>query len=186
MNKVFAAKLPNGSTGLSEGDGQGMSLAAFSRAPGTIPSHVNPPHPSDNLLLGSPEEPKIAVATSSAAPTRVANAAPPEQSEGLFSSLARKMGLGGASAADTTASAPPPAAAPTKKLTEAKSPRPEGSIPKAKSAETRQAARPPLKPSISDQPAAATADAPPPTAPATLPAPSRSCRPIHLKAASRR
>ena len=38
MNRVFAAKLPEASTGLSEGgDGQGLSLAALSRAPGTIP-----------------------------------------------------------------------------------------------------------------------------------------------------
>ena len=38
MNRVFAAKLPDGSTGLSEGgDGQGLSLLALSRAPGTIP-----------------------------------------------------------------------------------------------------------------------------------------------------
>ena len=45
MNKVFAAKLPNGDTGLSEGgEGQSLSLLAMSRAPGTIPSHVNPPH----------------------------------------------------------------------------------------------------------------------------------------------
>ena len=44
MNKVFAAKLPDGTTGLSEGgDGQGLSLLALSRAPGTIPSTVNPP-----------------------------------------------------------------------------------------------------------------------------------------------
>ena len=49
MNKVFAAKLPDGSTGLSEGgDGQGLSLLALSRAPGTIPSHVNPPRDADN------------------------------------------------------------------------------------------------------------------------------------------
>src|ERR1700710_2101727 len=38
MNKVFAAKLQDGSTGLSEGgEGQGLSLLAMSRAPGTIP-----------------------------------------------------------------------------------------------------------------------------------------------------
>ena len=44
MNKVFASKVQDGSTGLSEGgDGQGLSLLALSRAPGTIPSHVNPP-----------------------------------------------------------------------------------------------------------------------------------------------
>src|SRR5580692_3801910 len=83
MNKVFASKLTNGSTGLSEGgDGQGLSLEVFNRAPGTIPAHVNPPRPSDSLLAGTPEEPKIAVtASSTPAAARVATAAPPEQSE---------------------------------------------------------------------------------------------------------
>ncbi len=43
MNRVFASKLPDGSTGLSEGgDGQGLSLVALSRAPGTIPSGSSP------------------------------------------------------------------------------------------------------------------------------------------------
>src|SRR5229473_3464171 len=57
MNKVFAAKLPDGSTGLSEGgDGQGLSLVALSRAPGTIPSHVNPPRGP----VTSPDEPLAA------------------------------------------------------------------------------------------------------------------------------
>src|ERR1700710_857754 len=46
MNRIFAAKLPDGDTGLSEGGaGQGLSLVALSPAPGTIPSHVNPPRP---------------------------------------------------------------------------------------------------------------------------------------------
>src|SRR5262249_53286674 len=110
MNKVFAAKLPDGNTGLSEGgDGQGMSLLALSRAPGTIPSHVNPPKPKL-----TPEEEPVSATSSSAAPaTRVASATPAQQpaqeSEGWFSSLKRKVGLGGS---DTTASAPPPAAKP--------------------------------------------------------------------------
>ena len=102
MNKVFAAKLLNASTGLSEGgEGQGLSLLALSRAPGTIPSTVNPPHaPSDNLLMGAPEQPRIA-ASNQPAPTRVAAVAPtaqaaPPASEGFFSSLARKVGLGSA------------------------------------------------------------------------------------------
>src|ERR1700756_1579121 len=44
MHQVFASHVPGGSTGLSEGgEGQGLSLAAFSRAPGTIPGTVNPP-----------------------------------------------------------------------------------------------------------------------------------------------
>jgi len=45
MNKVFAAKIPDGSTGLSE-DAGGPSLLAMSKAPGTIPSTVNPPKPN--------------------------------------------------------------------------------------------------------------------------------------------
>src|SRR5258705_9927242 len=108
MNKVFAAKLPDGSTGLSEGgDGQGLSLLALSRAPGTIPSHVNPPRGP----VTSPEEPLAASLAPAAAPapaTRGASVAPNAQSDGFFSNLARKVGIG---AADTTASAPPAAPA---------------------------------------------------------------------------
>ena len=61
MHRVFAARVPDGSTGLSEaGDG---SLSLMARAPGTIPSHVNPPKaPSENLLMGTPEPPKLAAA----------------------------------------------------------------------------------------------------------------------------
>src|SRR6267378_5962681 len=107
MNKVFASKLPDGSTGLSEGgDGQGLSLVALSRAPGTIPSHVNPPRGP----VTSPEEEPV-VAVSSSTGTRVASATPtaqqPKQSDGFFSNLARKVGLGGGGAADTTATAQP-------------------------------------------------------------------------------
>src|SRR3954453_9031525 len=73
MNKVFAAKLPDGSTGLSEGgDGQGLSLLSLSRAPGTIPSHVNPPRMP---TLTPQEEPVVAVSSSTG--TRVAAATPP-------------------------------------------------------------------------------------------------------------
>ena len=65
MNKVFAAKLPDGNTGLSEGgDSQSLQTLALSRAPGTIPSTVNPPKPN----LAQPEEPAAAVATTSSAP----------------------------------------------------------------------------------------------------------------------
>jgi murein L,D-transpeptidase YafK len=163
MNRVFAAKLQDGSTGLSEGgDGQGLSLLALSRAPGTIPSTVNPPRGP----VTSPDEPLVASmapAQAASPATRVASAAPTTQSEGFFSSLARKVGLGGA--ADTTATAQAVPAKP--KVIEAKrteSPRPEGAIPKAtaaaapKPADTKQAAvKPPLKPSLTD-----AAAAPPP------------------------
>jgi hypothetical protein len=160
MNRVFAAKLPDGSTGLSEGgEGQGLSLTALSRAPGTIPSTVNPPRGP----VTSPQEPLVASmapAPASAPTTRVASAAPNAQSDGLFSSLARKMGLG-----DTTATAQPIPAKP--RVIEAKRNEPPrleaskaASAPKA--AETKQAAaHPPLKPSLSDTPAAAPAAAAP-------------------------
>jgi len=159
---VFAAKLPDGNTGLSEGgDGQGLSLLALSRAPGTIPSHVNPPKPK----LTPQEEPVSATSTSAPA-TRVAAASPTQQpaqeSEGWFSSLARKVGLGGS---DTTASAPPPAAKPKAESKPAANP----SIARATAAapkqpEPKQAAAkpaaPPPKPSVSEAPAQAAAPAP--------------------------
>ena len=112
MHRVFAARVPEASTGLSE-PGDGSTLSLMARAPGTIPSHVNPPKapaPSDNLLMGTPEPPKLAAApapTPAAAPTRVANAAPATEKDGWFSSLARKVGIGGGGAADATASTPP-------------------------------------------------------------------------------
>jgi murein L,D-transpeptidase YafK len=163
MNQVFAARVPGGNTGLSEGgEGQGLSLLALSRAPGSIPSTVNPPHPP------GADETAVAVAAPASAPaaappTRVASAAPATQSDGFFSSLARKIGLGGT--ADTTATAAPPP--PAKPKAEAKRgeqpPRPEAATPKAaasKPAETKQAAtRPPFKPSVTDSPPAA-AEAP--------------------------
>jgi murein L,D-transpeptidase YafK len=168
MNKIFAARVPDGNTGLSEGgDGQSLSVLSLARAPGTIPSHVNPPRaPSDNLLLGAPQEPRLAAAPASApapAPTRVATAAPATQSDGFFSSLARKVGIGGK--ADATASTPPPAPA-KPKVIEAKrttpAPRHEAAAPKASAPkhEPKQAASwPPLKPSVSDSPATAAAPA---------------------------
>jgi hypothetical protein len=156
MHRVFAARVPEGSTGLSEaGDG---SLSLMARAPGTIPSHVNPPKaPSDNLLMGAPEPPKLAAAPTpapAAAPTRVANAAPAAQDDGFFSNLARKVGIGGA--ADATASTPPS----KPKVIEAKptAPRPDASAPKSaapKNDSKQAAARPPLRPSMSDTPASA-------------------------------
>src|SRR6202166_4805927 len=99
--RVFAARVPNGSTGLSEGgDMQGLALFAMPRAPGTIPGTVNPPRGP----VTSPDEPLMAsTAASAAAPapaTRVASAAPSAPAdEGFFSSLARKVGLSGTVAA---------------------------------------------------------------------------------------
>src|SRR5947208_10637363 len=125
MHKVFAAKLPEGSTGLSEGgEGQGLSLVALSRAPGTIPSTVNPPRGP----VTSPDPPLVAsMAPAAPAPvTRVASAAPNAQSDGLFSNLARKVGL---VSADTTATAQPiPAKPRVIEATRSEPPRPDGSV----------------------------------------------------------
>jgi hypothetical protein len=166
MNNIFASKLPNGNTGLSEsGDGGAGLSVALARAPGTIPATVNPPR-------GTPDEPWVA-STPAAVPassTRMASAAPTAQSDGFFSSLARKVGLGGA-AADATASAqpiPPPVKPKAEARRNEATPRPEASIPKAsskepspKASETKQAAaRPPLKPSVSADTAAPAAPAP--------------------------
>ncbi|HKS17645.1 MAG TPA: murein L,D-transpeptidase family protein [Bradyrhizobium sp.] len=160
MNKVFAAKLPDGNTGLSEGgDGQSLSLLALSRAPGTIPSHVNPPRLPK---LTPEEEPVVAVSSSTSSATRVASAqparetAPSQQSEGFFSGLARKVGIGGS---DSNASAPPPA---KPKVIEAKrsdpAPLARATAAAPKAAEAKQAAaKPALKPSVGDTPAASAA-----------------------------
>jgi hypothetical protein len=166
--------VPNGSTGLSEGgEGQSLSLLALSRAPGTIPATVNPPHGP----VTSPEEPLVASmapATAPAPATRVASAAPnnTQSDGGFFGNLARKVGLSGAVAADTTASAPPAPAVPAKpKVVEAKrnepaalakAAKPETSKPETLKPETKQAAaRPPLKPNVS---VTAAASAPEPAA----------------------
>jgi murein L,D-transpeptidase YafK len=154
MNKVFAASLPNGDTGLSEGgNGQGLSLVR-ERLPGTIPiDHVNPPHApgADEITVASPAPNSIAAApatrVASVAPAAPAAAEPPAQSGGFFSNLARKVGLGTAST-DTTASAPPPPPVAAK---------PRVATKPAKSAETRLAAKPALKPSVTDE---STATAP--------------------------
>jgi murein L,D-transpeptidase YafK len=135
MNKIFASKLPDGNTGLSDGDdGQSLASLSLARAPGTIPSHVNPPKPN----LAQPEEPVVTVSTTSSAPAaRVASAS-------------------------SVASAPlPPAAAAKPKAPEIKhppsvvrvAPKPETKPAAAKLA----AARPALKPSVTDR-AATSAD----------------------------
>jgi murein L,D-transpeptidase YafK len=163
MNRVFAAALPNGNTGLSEsGEGRSVSLMR-ERLPGTIPmDHVNPPRGP----VTSPDEPLVASTTSS---THVASASPDAPSGGFFSDLAHKVGFGGA-AADASASSPPqpqPVASAKPRVNEAKRHEPQHPEASAKmatapKADTKQAAaRPPLKPSLSgnsDAPAAAAND----------------------------
>lgn len=89
MNKVFAAKLPDGNTGLSDGgSGQDLTLLANSKAPGTIPADVNPPHPPS---VPQPDEaPVSAVATTAPAvtTTKMASATSnPPSSGGFFITL---------------------------------------------------------------------------------------------------
>jgi murein L,D-transpeptidase YafK len=163
MNKIFAAALPDGNTGLSDGGtGQGLSLV-HERLPGTIPmDHVNPPHPPE---LTQPNEPPVsAVATAAPAETTaVASATPSKPSSGGFlSALSHKVGFGTASVADTTAASPaapvPPAAPAKPKTILAKQAEP--THPEAKKPETKQAAaRPPLKrPATETSAATATAE----------------------------
>ena len=94
----------------------------------------------------------------------MATAAPAAQSgefEGFFSSLARKVGLGGSAAADTTATTTQPAAPAKPKVADVK--------PKPAKTETRQAsAKPALKPAVMTYTAADT------PAPAAVPAASTS------------
>jgi murein L,D-transpeptidase YafK len=109
MNKIFAAHVPGGATGLSDEGSSSVALAS-AKLPGTIPSHVNPPRALE------PETSPVATETPAPAPaTRMAIAAPerPASSGNFFSSLARKVGLGGSdNTASTTPVARPPA--PTK------------------------------------------------------------------------
>jgi len=176
MHQVFAARVPGGNTGLSEvGD---APISPFTPAPGTIPGTVNPPREAamDDVAAAAP-------AAAPPAPSRVAASAPSSsapsggtQSSGaqapssFFANLVRKVGLGGSS--DTTASTA--SAAPAKpKMAEAKrsepsrleawTPKPTASSKpvemKPEPAKQVAAARPALKPSLSE---AAAFSAPPP------------------------
>lgn len=103
MNSVFAAKIPDGSTGLSDPAKPGVALTA-AKAPGTVPSHVNPPRALE------PETPAVATAPESAPVTTMAIASPKRSSDNFFSSIAGKIGLGGN---DTKSAASAPRPAPT-------------------------------------------------------------------------
>jgi murein L,D-transpeptidase YafK len=162
MNKVFAAKIPDGSTGLSEPEAPGLQTAAYARAPGTIPPTVNPPKATAALASASPaDEPMVAVTPPST--TRVASAG---QSDGIFSLLARKVGLGNGSSETTASATATPIPAKPKVIAAARSNEPARPVatvaPKAAAsvpADSRQiaAAKPALKPSLSSgdqQPAA--------------------------------
>ncbi len=105
MNRVFASKLPDGATGLSDPEPPGVQTAAYSRAPGTIPPHVNPPKATaaattsySASLFAASEEPVVAAPS-----TRVASAS---SDGGFFSNLAKKVGIGGSETTATATTAP--------------------------------------------------------------------------------
>jgi murein L,D-transpeptidase YafK len=154
MHRVFAARVPGGNTGLSEA-GSGSGLALFSapeRAPGTIPNTVNPPHGP----VTSPDEPLLASLTPASSSTRVASAAPAAssgESEGFFSSLARKVGLSSASADTTATTTPQPTTAPAKPKV--------ASVPKPAKTDTKQAATKPAPKPAGAETAADTPASPP-------------------------
>jgi murein L,D-transpeptidase YafK len=174
MHQIFASHVPGGSTGLSDGgDGQGLSLMSMSRAPGTIPGTVNPPR----APWQTGDEPAVAAAPSQAPAaqnTRVAAVAPAaqqqQQSEGFFSSLARKVGIGSATADTTASTAPAAAPAPAAKPKAEAKPLPKAFRPvETKQADSKPtAARPALKPSVTDAPVTASAAPAPAAAPAQI------------------
>jgi murein L,D-transpeptidase YafK len=130
MNHVFASKIPDASTGLSDSpDPASVSLASFERAPGTIPPTVNPPRPSDNLLRAAPQPAPVAVAATEPK-SRVASA----EAGGGAGSLARRP-----APSETTASTRPSV---TPSSAAAAQPAPKPHEPKQASA------KPPLKPSV--------------------------------------
>jgi murein L,D-transpeptidase YafK len=126
MNAVFAAKLPDGQTGLSDSQASKLSLASYSTTPSTLPPTVNPPHEEPVVAAAPPPPPPPAPAT------RVASADASGKSEGFFSSLARRLGIGGS---DTTATAPAP-----KPKAEAKASSKAQAAPAPRPAETKPAA----------------------------------------------
>jgi murein L,D-transpeptidase YafK len=166
MNRVFAAKLPDGQTGLSDPVEPSQRLATYSAAPGTIPATVNPPRDpaASSVVTAASSEPVVAVTRPSSA--LLASAAPNAESDNIFSSFARKIGLGGS---DTTASAKPSAAAKPKAAPRHAVPhRTAAAKPATPKARERTAEKAADKPTESKQ----VATARPPSKPAAADAPS--------------
>ncbi|WP_246775137.1 L,D-transpeptidase family protein [Bradyrhizobium diazoefficiens] len=172
MNKIFAAKIPEGSTGLSESaEGTTLQMLAMAKAPGTIPGHVNPPKPNLDAVASAPapqEEPVVAVAAP-ATNTRVAAAE--KSGGGFFSNLGRKMGLG---SADTTATTTPPPQATASVAPAATSTTPTTAASRLKAAVTRfvpghDKSKEAVKDAAKDAPKPAVAAAKPAEAPKPQP-----------------
>ena len=133
MHPVFANKLPNADTIAMPDKDTAYAVAANSYAPGTIPSHVNPPRSPDQpaplinaMSSAGDAEPYVAVPSSAAAArasvpaattasTRPAAPAPAAEKSGFFSNLAERVGL--RSAPESKPLPPAPVAAPQKRDT---------------------------------------------------------------------
>jgi hypothetical protein len=95
MHPVFATKLPDAQS-IAMTDATDFTVASYGAAPGTIPSHVNPPK-----LPDAPAVADVGMQTTDSGPMNAATAnanasANPGSTGGsFFSSLAAKVGLGG-------------------------------------------------------------------------------------------
>jgi murein L,D-transpeptidase YafK len=175
MNRIFASKIPEGATGLSEPDLPGSASVAYARAPGTIPPHVNPPKatamatasPSFGAsMFSNADETSATTAPAAEAATRVATASS-GSSGGFFSNIAKKVGMSGedttatATAKSTSTSTSTPAPAPSAAAKSPSSAAKATPVPAAKPAPATAVAtaRPPLKPTVVAEPAAASASA---------------------------
>jgi murein L,D-transpeptidase YafK len=157
MHPLFAAKTPNGSTGLS--DTKSMTLASYAAVP-PVPPSVNPPVSPDGPIAAvtAPAAPGgDLVAAPATAPARAEPAKPQAQpsvvrvasasssnSEGFFSSLARRIGISGSDNTASTTPAPVKNATPPKPKPVVAAAKPPASIKsgETKSAETKSAAKP--------------------------------------------
>jgi murein L,D-transpeptidase YafK len=158
MHALFAAKTPNGSTGIS--DAKSYSIAAYSSVP-AVPPSVNPPRSGDQPASAfasftsnsDGDSSSRADTPSSTSPVRVASASSPSSggTSGFFGNLARRIGSGGddgAKAPASTASTNKPAPAPKV----AAKPAPKAVAPKATETKTASAPKPPAS---TTQPSAA-------------------------------
>jgi murein L,D-transpeptidase YafK len=163
MHPLFAAKTPNGSTGLS--DSKSVTLASYAAVP-AVPPSVNPPASPDGSVAAislpsivggeflSTSAPASAAATARAEPAKQQPSAarrasaPSSSSDGFFSSLARKIGLGGSDNTASTRPAPIKQARPAKPKPVVAAVKPPAPIrsseakPETKPNESRSAAKP--------------------------------------------
>jgi hypothetical protein len=170
MNAVFAAKVPNGQTGLSDTNSN-FSVASYSAAPGTIPPTVNPPR----ALEPQPTEPFVGAPPQEATAAAAPQAAPAASSDGavsgnFFHSLARKVGMSN----DTTATTAPPQVA-------AQPPKPAAKSPAVARPASVVASKPAAPAPAKD---IRTADAKPAPAPAARPVASAQAQPKPTTTAS--